>query len=81
MAKKLSPWIDIEHCAARVLLGTDSNDEANRMAFIEKSPRVRLGTGQWMYGPKGDGQLCGKYQPSRDWCDAELIKLGYELGK
>ena len=82
---ELSEWIEIYgYCAVRVLKGTDPLEYKNRIAFIEKTPRVR--TNQftemndylnWHSGPKGDGQECGKHQPSRDWCDSELAKMGY----
>lgn len=41
---KVSPWILVEDGAGacRVLLGTDPNVIANRVAFIEKTPRVRI---------------------------------------
>ena len=94
---KLSPWIDVDHCSTRVLLGTDPQLVGNRVAFIEKSPRVRLSKDKyaletpnvigcreathdgWIYGPKGSGEFCGRYQPSRDWCDGMLTLLGYEM--
>ncbi len=105
---RLSPWIVIEgHCATRVLEGTDPAVVANRIAFIEKTPRVRLerrrghfslerpdgiGCGEaptdgWLSGPRGcggslevDGEtIYGFYPPSRQWCDAMLRLLGYEI--
>jgi hypothetical protein len=86
---KLTKWINQEHCSIRCIANTDTSLK-NRVAFIEKSPRVRINpyddnkgwledSKNWEYGPKGDGQECGKYQPSRDWCDAKLIEMGYEL--
>ena len=40
---KLSPWITVEgHCATRVIEGSDPNDIKNRIAFIEKTPRIRI---------------------------------------
>ncbi len=94
---KLSPWIIIDgYCATRVIEGTDSNVIANRIAFIEKTPRVRTGPfpekrdddwRNWKEGPKGSGGgepavdlTYGFYPPSRRWCDAELVKMGYQLG-
>lgn len=85
---KLSHWIDIEHCSMRVLEGTDPAGVANRVAFIEKHPRVRIApwsgdlltdSPNWQFGPRGHAPEYGSYQPSRDWCDAELVKMGYEL--
>lgn len=85
--RRLSPWIDIEHCSTRVYEGTDPAEVANRVAFIEKTPRVRVSTFAdacedwrgWCEGPKGCGEECGQYQPSRAWCDAQLRLLGYVL--
>ena len=101
---KLSPWIDEDHCSMRVVAGTDPKIAANRIAFIEKTPRVRILAGYygvernddllkhnisvcsvgenniWISGRKGNGQECGKYAPSRKWCDDMLILFGHELG-
>lgn len=83
---KLSPWTMELHCSFRYVLETDPNVVANRVAYIEKTPRVRVRpfTEQddflnWQQGPKGSGDEYGLYQPSRDWCDNRLIQLGYEL--
>lgn len=83
----LSPWIDIDHCAMRIIDGSDPEIIANRVAFIEKTPRVRIAPftdwatdyTNWSPGPKGDGQLCGRDLKSRAWCDHQLILLGYTL--
>lgn len=93
---KLSPWIIVEgYCATRVPVGTDPNLIENRVAFIEKTPRVRIANYEgnflddwknWAQGPKGSGGgdpekdlTYGFYPPSRQWCDEELKKMGYEL--
>ena len=87
---KVSPWINDEHCSFRTLLET-----GERVAFIEKTPRIRV-DGEWVSGPKGcggqmnttqrgdgtttySGELYGQYPPSRAWCDQELTNLGWEL--
>lgn len=49
----------------------------NRVAFIEKHPRVQQ-NGLWIGRRVGDGHECGKYQPSRDWCEAVLIAIHSE---
>ena len=84
MGFKLSEWTMYDHCSFRYIEGTDPNKIENRVAFIEKTPRVRVKPFEikddwkgWMQGPKGHDPELGKYQPSRDWCDAELIKMGY----
>lgn len=64
----VSAWTPVEnddgsepHCCMRHVVGTDPNDVANRVAFIEKTPRVRIGSGlkpdhlNWEEGPKGRG--------------------------
>jgi hypothetical protein len=41
---RLSDWIVVdEYCATRVIEGTDPDVVANRVAFIEKTPRVCVG--------------------------------------
>lgn len=72
--------------------GTDPSLVANRVAFIEKTPRVRIrgywggpddpvarseDWKSWAEGSKGDGPTD---ESSRDWCDKMLVLLGYELG-
>ena len=93
---KISPWIEIDHCATRVFEGTDPFMVKNRVAFIEKTPRVcvqsvvldypnEFETGiikrVWVYGPEGSGELCGKDPKSRKWCDDMLVLLGYEFAE
>lgn len=80
--KLVGPWIDdadYPHCSYRALVGTDHTKPENRVAFIEKTPRVRISSEKWEYGDKGCGTLCGRHQPSRDWCDQKLKQLGYTL--
>jgi hypothetical protein len=91
---KTSPWIVDGHCAIRVLNGSNSDQIKNRIAFIEKSPRIRLSsyTGDndyenWAYGPKGSSggnpeiDLTYGFDPiSRQWCDEQLTAIGYTLG-
>lgn len=92
---ELSPWIVVDdYCATRVIKGTNPEEVANRVAFIEKTPRVRNASfttwdeeqGKWPQGPKGSGgsepEKNGYYgfdEESREWCDKELKKLGYIL--
>lgn len=42
--KTLSNWIVLDDCLMRVLKGTDPENVSNRVAFIEKTPRVRIPT-------------------------------------
>lgn len=42
---KLSPWLpipDAPYCCARIREGGDINKASDRIAFIEKTPRVRI---------------------------------------
>lgn len=66
---KLSPWIVVDdYCAMRVVEGSDPENIANRVAFIEKTPRVRVApftNGRddylnWRSGPKGSGCSAGR---------------------
>jgi hypothetical protein len=71
-ARIAGPWTMDEHGSFRACNG-------KRVAFIEKTPRVLRDDGEWEYGDKGCGQLCGKDPDSRSWCDAKLVAMGYAL--
>lgn len=82
---KVSPWTPVpgaKYCSMRFVEGTDPKNVANRVAFIEKTPRVRAqpfsdvpdDCHNWHYGYKGDG---GWDKDSQGWCDAQLLALGY----
>ena len=59
---RLSPWITVhDFCATRVIEGTDPADIGNRIAFIEKTPRVLM-EGKWVYEPKA---AAGPTEPTR----------------
>lgn len=90
---KVGPWTLCEEgCGAyRARAGKDGELIENRVAFIEKTPRIRIrdmGPGNqrngrdndflnWASGPfKGDGP---DDQESRDWCDQALVLFGYKL--
>lgn len=68
------------YCAALIKEGGDPNNVSDRIAFIEKTPRILIG-GRWVSGPKGaggnieeDGEtIYGFYQPSRDWVEEQII--------
>lgn len=94
----LSPWtVYHDYCAMRFVEGTDPADVANRVAFIEKTPRVRVAAfdhnskaddcHNWWCGPRGSSgsdnaaqdQTYGFYPLSRQWCDEQLVALGYVL--
>lgn len=83
---KVSAWMHADsHGACRVLEGKDPEVIANRVAFIEKTPRVRIRDERyqkedWLNWAardwKGDGP---DDEDSRKWCDDMLLLLGYEL--
>lgn len=51
---RLSPWTVCEgHCAMRFVEGTDPNIVANRVAFIEKTARIRIYP--FEHNPENDG--------------------------
>jgi hypothetical protein len=93
---KVSNWIVVdEYCATRIIEGGNVDCVEDRVAFIEKTPRVRTAPystnwvdhNKWKSGPKGDGgcletegeTIYGFCQDSRDWCDEKLVEMGYEL--
>ena len=88
---KLSKWILLPDCAMLVTLGTDPDRMENRMAFVEKTPRIRIRSMQqhifpdawktdylnWCERPwKGQGP---NDPTSIKWCEDMLVLLGYEL--
>lgn len=82
---KVGPWIDDpEGGAYRAIEGRDAGDPGNRVAFIEKTPRVRIRSKDivhdgynWAERPyKGTGP---RDPESRVWCDMMLVMFGYEL--
>lgn len=82
---EISPWINDGHCSLRCIVGSDPGEIANRVAFIEKTPRVRVApyttyegdSSKWSYGYKGSDY--GKDTVSRAWCDEQLEMMGYRL--
>lgn len=40
--ENLSDWTMVDHCSTRIVRGGDIENVADRVAFIEKTPRVRL---------------------------------------
>lgn len=84
---KLSDWIMDGHCAMRIVEGGNPDNIVDRVAFIEKTPRVRVAPcpydgykdhENWMGGPKGTSEY-GRDEISRQWCDTLLKELGYNL--
>lgn len=81
---KLSPWTadpEAPYCSMRFIEGTDPHNIANRVAFIEKTPRVRVKPfseegdwRNWHPGWKGDD---GWDEVAQGWCDTHLQAMGY----
>lgn len=79
----IAAWIDMDGFSVRVVVGGDANNIADRMAFIEDTPRIRIAPytekddyKNWKNGNRGAG--CQDID-SREWCDNELVELGYTL--
>ena len=72
----VSDWIEDqenEGCFMRVLADSNPLLIENRVAFIEKTPRVRIHLyterddyKNWKIGRKGSGEELGRYEPSRE---------------
>lgn len=73
--KELSEWKKIEedNCYFRHLEHASPNDVTGRVAFIEKTPRIRLNfiKNDWKYGDSEDSVLNRMM-----WCDKELYESG-----
>lgn len=82
---KVGPWVEVENAAYRAVKGFDANRVENRVAFIEKWPRVRIlpAFGDLFYDRLNwysNGSRGGyKSQSGRDWCDQQLLRMGYIL--
>ena len=79
-------WYVIEDfCATLIVKDGNPDNVEDRIAFIEKTPRIKIND-EWISGPKGEGgsieedgkTIYGFYTPSRKWCEEELLK---ELGE
>ena len=85
---KVSEWICREDCSFRIREGGDPGKIADRVAFIEKTPRIRIRRlfsyhredsdyMNWASAPfKG---YSPDDQESKAWCDNVLPFFGYEL--
>jgi hypothetical protein len=73
---------DGDYCSMRIIEGTDPEVVTNRVAFIEKTPRVRALNSfdgnddwkNWHQGWKGDD---GWDPVAQGWCDTHLVTMGY----
>lgn len=83
---KFSPmWYIVDGCGAcLVRTGGTPENIADRVALIEKTPRVRTGAFQdhkqdyrnWTPGPKGEDAMD---EESRAWCLEKLKSLGWTM--
>jgi hypothetical protein len=56
---RVGPWIDVDHCATRVLEGADPADTQFRVCFIEKTARVRVFADRYAWQSKDSEFTCG----------------------
>lgn len=83
---KVSDWIEQDDCFAfRIVENGDPENIADRVAAIEKTPRVRISPftsngNDFMNWLSADFKG-GNHQSleSRKWCDEQLIRMGYIL--
>ena len=69
---KISDWVSDDTCAYRHVVGKDGNLPENRVAMIEKTPRVRiresyLGIEVVRYD-SGDQEITRRWPEHLDWC-------------
>lgn len=91
--KQLSEWIMIgEYSATRIVKGGDPNNISDRVALIDKTPRIRINKNKfcieqkegctssdsdiWLYGDKGSSEHGLDFE-SLSWCDQMLVLLGW----
>lgn len=67
-------YIVDKHCATLIKLNGNPENIEDRVAFIEKTPRI-LVNNEWIEGPKGDGELLGFYPESREWIQYQLLQI------
>lgn len=84
----VTDWIEVKYdhevaFSYRARAGTTGEFISDRVAFVEKTPRVRIRPYtfaddylNWCEGIKGSGPTD---IASRQWCDKMLQLLGYEL--
>jgi hypothetical protein len=92
--KELSDWIIVDgYCATKIIKDGNVDNIQDRVAFIEKTPRVRVDKYKYAVENKdGIGAVCtqrdawicgvkrdnGLNKESREWCDTMLQLLGWE---
>lgn len=76
--QSLSPWVLVDgYCAMRYKLNEDPNTYGSRVAFVEKTARVRLLTEEedWVVVNKSSDY--GMSEESLKACDDKLLELGF----
>jgi len=77
---KLSPWIITDTHSMRVLLDSDPDVIANRVAFIEKTPRIRIRSDrlgrQHMHYEDGEEYIHRHWPEFLDWAEAPFKGSG-----
>ena len=69
---KVTSWIRYDGCSMRIIQGTDPDDIRNRVAVIEKTPRVRIRPA-YLRESRGTYEGGGEYLDHKwaehlDWC-------------
>lgn len=75
-----------DFCACLIKEGGNPNKVKDRVAFIEKTPRILINE-EWLCGPKGCGGsieeegecIYGFYPKSREWCVQEILSERTEV--
>ena len=76
--ESLSPWVLVDgYCAMRYKVGEDPNTYGNRVAFIEKTARVRLLTKDEQWESLYKSSEYGLCEESLIACDDKLTQLGF----
>lgn len=74
----LSPWILVDgYCAMRYKLGEDPSVYGSRVAFVEKTARVRLLTEDEQWEVVNKSSDYGMSEESLEYCDNKLTQLGF----
>ncbi len=83
------PWQTVDgYCAARVRVGGNPDKVTDRLAFIQKTPKVRIrehsehyavdDAWNWAEGQHFKGNDASDPE-ARAWCDRVLLEMGYDL--
>ena len=77
--ESLSPWVLVDgYCAMRYRVGEDPEVYGSRVAFIEKTARVRLLTEEEQWEAVNKDSEYGLCEESLIACDIKLTELGFK---